>query len=71
MSVSLNKILLDNVIYVGNDINDEDVMKISGVTFCPADAHQRIKKMSNYVLTINGGDGVVREILDYLTIKGD
>ena len=33
------QIELSNVAYVGNDINDLEVMKIVGTTLCPADAH--------------------------------
>ncbi len=55
-----------NVAYVGNDINDEDAMKIVGTTFCPKDAHERIKKISKYILETKGGNGVIREIYDHL-----
>ena len=55
-----------SVAYVGNDINDEDAMKITGTTFCPKDAHERIKKISKYILETKGGNGVIREIYDYL-----
>ena len=64
-----NNIDLKTVAYVGNDINDKEVMKISGITFCPADAHDSIKDISDYVLTTKGGDGVIRELLDLLTNK--
>ena len=63
-----NNIDLKNVAYIGNDINDKDVMKIVGLKFCPADAHQDIKQISDYVLNAKGGKGVIREIFDY--IKG-
>ena len=64
------KIDLKNVAYVGNDINDKKAMKISGVTFCPADAHETIKSFSDYVLSTKGGRGVVRELLDIIGKKG-
>ena len=60
-----NNISLDEVAYVGNDINDIEAMKLVGITFCPADAHNSIKKISNHVLKSKGGQGVVREILDH------
>ena len=63
----INKINLKNVAYVGNDLNDKDAMEITGVTFCPADAHESIKAISNYILKTNGGDGVIREIFDIIT----
>ena len=51
---------------LNNDINDKDVMTISGITFSPSDAHPSIKSISDYVLKSKGGDGVVREILDHI-----
>tara|TARA_B100000963_G_scaffold357798_1_gene380847 strand:- start:174 stop:650 length:477 start_codon:yes stop_codon:yes gene_type:complete len=57
---------LDEVAYVGNDINDYDVMKIVKYTFCPLDANQSIKDISNIVLNVNGGNGVVRELYEFL-----
>ena len=57
---------LDQVIYVGNDINDKEAMEIAGITICPADAHESIKNISNHIFTKRGGDGVVRELYDFI-----
>ncbi len=59
---------LENVGYVGNDINDEDVMRIVGITFCPSDSHVKIKKISQNILRTKGGDGVIRELYDLLLL---
>jgi YrbI family 3-deoxy-D-manno-octulosonate 8-phosphate phosphatase len=59
-------ISMSKVAYVGNDINDYEVMKLVGTTFCPADANQKIKQISHHVLVSKGGEGVVREILDFI-----
>ena len=61
-----NDIQILQVAYVGNDINDKDAMVIAGFSFCPADAHETIKEISNHVLKRNGGDGVIREIFDII-----
>ena len=61
-----NDIDLKNVAYVGNDINDKDAMAIAGFSFCPADAHEAIKEISDHVFKRSGGDGVIREILDII-----
>ena len=61
-----NNIDIARVAFVGNDINDEDAMKISGITFSPSDAHPSIKAISDYVLKSKGGDGVIRELYDFL-----
>ena len=62
-----NNFDLQNVAYVGNDINDQEVMEIAGTTYCPSDAHKSIQIVSDYILKTKGGDGVVREILDLIT----
>jgi 3-deoxy-D-manno-octulosonate 8-phosphate phosphatase (KDO 8-P phosphatase) len=61
-----SKYVLKSVGYVGNDINDLEAMKLAGVSFCPADAHQDIIKISTHVLNAKGGEGVVRELFDLL-----
>lgn len=61
-----NKYELEKTIYIGNDINDLEIMKIVGIPMCPADAHQEIKKHSKYILSKKGGEGVVRELADIL-----
>ena len=61
-----NDIQILQVAYVGNDINDIDAMEIAGFAFCPADAHETIKQISDHVLKTNGGDGVIRELLDLI-----
>ena len=55
---------LTNILYVGNDLNDFQVMSICGFTACPADSHEKIKQISTIVLKTNGGFGVVRELLE-------
>jgi len=62
-----NKIPLEKIAYVGNDINDLEVMKLVGITFCTADAHVSIKEISQYILKAKGGEGVSREIFDIIT----
>lgn len=61
-----NNYNLKNIAFVGNDINDIEAMKIVGVTFCPSDAHKSILNISDHVLCAKGGDGVIRELLDFL-----
>jgi N-acylneuraminate cytidylyltransferase/3-deoxy-D-manno-octulosonate 8-phosphate phosphatase (KDO 8-P phosphatase) len=52
------------VLFVGNDINDYQVMKFCGYSACPLDAHSKIKNISDIVINVNGGSGVVRELLE-------
>ena len=60
---------LKYVAYVGNDVNDKDAMEIVGYSFCPIDAHGSIKKISNHILDSKGGNGVIRELLEFINNK--
>ena len=55
-----------NVVYIGNDINDMDVMLYVGWPVCPADAYSEILKISSVVLQNKGGQGAVREFCQLL-----
>ena len=56
---------LDNVAFIGDDINDLEVIKNVGFTACPRDAVNTIKSNVDVVLNKNGGDGCVRELIDF------
>ncbi len=62
-----HKIDKDHVIYVGNDLNDLEVMQMIGFPVCPADSHPKIVEVSKLVLDCNGGEGVSRAIFDILS----
>ena len=64
-----NNLKLTNVAFVGNDINDLDALSVVGFSLCPSDAHDKIKKNSNYILNSKGGDGVIRELFDLINDK--
>ncbi|MCO4814432.1 MAG: HAD hydrolase family protein [Flavobacteriales bacterium] len=55
---------LENVAMIGDDINDLQVMQQIGLSACPRDAVNRIKKNSTIILNKNGGEGCVREFID-------
>ncbi|KAF0135235.1 MAG: sialic acid synthase [Candidatus Saganbacteria bacterium] len=61
-----NKIDKNRVVYIGNDINDKEVMLEVGWPIAPFNAHEEIKKISKIVLKTKGGYGVIREFLDKL-----
>lgn len=54
----------EEVVYVGDDIPDYEVMCHCGCPCCPADACPDIKGVSIYVSSAQGGDGVGRDILE-------
>jgi 3-deoxy-D-manno-octulosonate 8-phosphate phosphatase (KDO 8-P phosphatase) len=53
-----------DILYMGDDIPDFEVMKISGVPVCPADADSEIKQISHYISDKRGGEGCVRDIIE-------
>ena len=55
---------LQNILYVGNDLNDYFAMQLCGYTACPIDSHKAIKSIATIVLKTKGGKGVVRELLE-------
>ncbi len=52
----------DNILYIGNDINDYESMMLCGFIACPSDAEPEIKAVSNYIFEAKGGYGVIREL---------
>ena len=59
-----NSYKLDRVLYVGNDLNDFEAMRLCGYSVCPSDSHINIKQIADIVLKTKGGKGVVRELLE-------
>ena len=55
---------LKKVLYMGNDVNDLEAMKLVGYPLAPQDAHCRILKIAKIVICKNGGYGVVKEFFD-------
>ena len=64
------EIYLENVLYIGNDVNDLESMKAVGWPLCPCDAHKSIRDISKFVMTTSGGNGVIRELLDIIKNGG-
>lgn len=56
----------EGLIYIGNDINDFEVMQLAGLKVAPNDAHPSIRDISDIVLDTNGGEGCVREFVELL-----
>lgn len=61
---------LSSVAYIGDDLNDLELMrevKINGgIIGCPKDASNEIAEISDFVSSYNGGNGAVREFINYL-----
>jgi len=57
---------LRKVMYIGNDLNDLEVMKVVGFPVAPADAHPKIKRVAKLITEAKGGEGVVKEVSSYM-----
>jgi 3-deoxy-D-manno-octulosonate 8-phosphate phosphatase (KDO 8-P phosphatase) len=53
-----------NVLFMGDDIPDFEVMKEAGIPVCPSDADSEIKQVSAYISDRKGGEGCVRDVIE-------
>jgi YrbI family 3-deoxy-D-manno-octulosonate 8-phosphate phosphatase len=54
----------EDILYVGNSLNDLDAMQMVGYKVAPADAHPAVKKIADYVTEKKGGEGVILELYE-------
>ena len=60
------KIKSEEICYIGDDVNDVELIKNVGLSACPADARATVKKESDIILKTQGGKGALREIVDLI-----
>ena len=60
----------EKIAYIGDDLNDLACIEYCGLTACPADAVEEVKRKVTYVCKKNGGEGAVREFITEQLIKG-
>jgi YrbI family 3-deoxy-D-manno-octulosonate 8-phosphate phosphatase len=60
------KVNAENVIYVGNDINDLPCFEIAGWCVAVADAYPEVIQAADHVLSKSGGHGALRELCDLI-----
>ena len=61
---------LENVAYIGDDINDFEILSAVGLKACPADALKKIKEIPGIkTMSLKGGEGAVREFIDDYILK--
>lgn len=53
-----------NILLMGDDIPDYDILKKVGIPCCPADASEQIIEICTYVSQKEGGKGCVREVIE-------
>jgi len=79
--LKLNEILsernleLSDVAYIGDDINDltcmEKIICAGGLTACPYDAVEAVRSVVNYICKCKGGEGAVRDFIEWVLKSND
>jgi 3-deoxy-D-manno-octulosonate 8-phosphate phosphatase (KDO 8-P phosphatase) len=57
---------LDEICFMGDDVNDAGAMSIAGLAAVPANAQPAVRRAASFISTHNGGNGAVRELVEAL-----
>ena len=57
-------LMLSEICYMGDDINDQEAMELAGIAAAPADAHDSVRNRVTLITKNGGGRGAVRELVD-------
>lgn len=61
---------LENVAYIGDDLNDlkcmESILAAGGILACPADASIEVREICHFVSSKKGGEGAVRDCIEWI-----
>jgi 3-deoxy-D-manno-octulosonate 8-phosphate phosphatase (KDO 8-P phosphatase) len=56
----------DEIAYIGDDVNDLEVMKLVGLSAAPSDAVPQVREVANYICRRPGGHGAFRELAELI-----
>jgi 3-deoxy-D-manno-octulosonate 8-phosphate phosphatase (KDO 8-P phosphatase) len=59
-------VALSQICFMGDDVNDLGALQLAGFAAAPADARPAVLQAVSFVATRNGGQGAVRELVDFL-----
>lgn len=59
-----HKLQVHEILFMGDDIPDYEVMQQVGMSCCPADAVTEIREISTYISPVAGGQGCVRDVIE-------
>ena len=59
-----NQLQLDEVCFMGDDVNDLPALELAGLAAAPADARPAVLRKAEFIATSKGGNGAVRELVD-------
>lgn len=57
---------LEEIAYIGDDVNDFQPLQIAGVSACPVDSAESVINIVDYRCNARGGDGAVREFIELI-----
>ena len=57
---------LQDICFIGDDVNDLPALQIVGLSACPADEGPAVRELCQVVTKLSGGNGAVREVVDLL-----
>lgn len=55
----------DEVLYIGDDLNDLGAMRLCGHAGCPRDAAEEVREAADYVSSLKGGHGAARDVIEH------
>ena len=61
-----HQIDLKTIAYMGDDLNDLGALQLVGLPMAPNNAVPEVKQLAKFVSTVNGGQGAVREAVEYI-----
>ncbi len=64
--VERHGLTLDEVAYIGDDVNDYELLCHVGLAAAPADATRLPRSVAHYITTAKGGEGAVRELCELI-----
>ena len=62
--IEQNNLLWKEILFMGDDLPDINVLEKAGLPCCPADAAVEVKKISKYISPSKGGNGCVRDVIE-------
>ncbi len=57
---------IENIAYIGDDVNDAHAMRLVGYSACPSDAVEQIQDIADHICSKTGGNGAVREFAELI-----
>lgn len=70
--VAENNISKSELLYMGDDVPDLEVMRLAGLQSCPADAAIDVKNAVDFISICKGGEGCAREVIEkVMKLRGD